>query len=182
MAARAVAGLAAVALIVLGIAVAGAGGSTGTPSASQPPPPGSGAVLTIIIKDFKFSPATPKVSPGQRVEVKNEDSVTHTLSAGPAAKFASAFSTGDVGPGQVTFFTAPKQPGGYPFYCKNPSLHDRHAGGRPVIGQRGRAILIPGGGPRPPGGVLRRAGCRRATAARRPRAAWQARAQAAWQA
>jgi plastocyanin len=119
MASRAVAGLTAVALIVLGITVAGAGGSTGSPSAGQTtPPPGSGAVLTIVIKNFKFSPAAPKVNPGQRVEVKNEDSVAHTLSAGPAAKFAGAFDTGNVGPGQVTFFTAPKQAGGYPFYCK----------------------------------------------------------------
>jgi plastocyanin len=115
---RAVAGLAAVALVVLGVSVAGAGGNSGSPSASQSAPPGSGSVLKIVIKNFQFSPATPKAAPGQRIEVTNEDSVAHTLSAGPAAKFASAFNTGNIAPGQAVFITAPTQPGGYPFYCK----------------------------------------------------------------
>ena len=117
-ASRAVAGLAAVALVVLGVAVAGAGSSAGSPTAGATPPPGSGAVLTVVIKNFKFTPAAPRVRPGQRVEVKNEDSVAHTLSAGPAAKFSNAFNTGLVAPGHVMFFTAPTQAGAYPFYCK----------------------------------------------------------------
>ena len=116
---RAVAGLAAVALIVLGVSVAGAGGAAGSPSAGQTAPPGgSGTVLTVVIKNFKFSPAAPKVQPGERVEVKNEDSVAHTLSAGPAAKFTKLFNTGNIAPGQSAFFVAPKQAGGYSFYCK----------------------------------------------------------------
>ncbi len=119
LASRAVAGLAVVALVVLGVSVAGAGGGAGgSPSAGQTAPPGSGSVLTVIIKNFKFSPAAPKVRPGERVEVKNEDSVVHTLSAGPAAKFTSAFNTGNIAPGKVVFFVAPKQAGAYPFYCK----------------------------------------------------------------
>jgi plastocyanin len=116
MAGRAVAGLAAAALVVLGVSVAGAGGG-GSPTASQPPPPGAGSVLTVVIKNFTFSPADPKATPGERIEVKNEDAVAHTLSAGPAAKFAKAFNTGQVAPGQVAFFTAPKKAGAYPFYC-----------------------------------------------------------------
>ncbi len=178
---RAVAGLAAVALIVLGVAVASAGGSTGTPAASQTPPPGSGAVLTIIIKNFKFSPATPKVNPGQRIEVKNSDSVTHTLSAGPAAKFASAFSTGDVGPGHVTFFTAPKQPGGYPFFCK---IHPFMTG-MLVVGQSSAsaaALSSFRAAARAHPAVYCGQAAGPATAARRPRAAAQAQAQAAWRA
>jgi plastocyanin len=118
LAGRAVAGLAAVALIVLGVSVAGAGGGTGSPAASQSAPPGSGTVLTVIIKNFQFSPATPHVSPGERVEVKNEDAVAHTMSSGPAAKFTKFFNTGLVQPGHVKFFVAPKQPGAYPFYCQ----------------------------------------------------------------
>jgi plastocyanin len=118
MAGRAVAGVATVALVVLSVSVAGAGGSAGSPTTSQTLPPGSGAVLTVVIKNFKFSPAAPHVSPGQRIEVKNEDPVTHTISAGPAAKFATAFNTGLVAPGHVAFFVAPKTAGGYPFYCK----------------------------------------------------------------
>ncbi len=115
---RAVAGLAAVALVVLGVSVAAAGGSGGSPTAGQTPPPGSGSVLTIVIRNFRFSPAAPQVMPGERVEVKNEDAVTHTLSAGPAGEFTSQFNTGTIAPGRTVFFTAPKQPGGYPFYCK----------------------------------------------------------------
>jgi len=118
LAGRAVAGLAVVALVVLGVSVAGAGSSGGSPSGGQTAPPGSGGVVTVVIKDFKFSPATPKVQPGERVRVKNEDSVTHTLSAGPAPKFAKLFNTGSIAPGQELSFTAPKQAGAFPFYCK----------------------------------------------------------------
>ena len=117
LAGRAVAGLAVVALVVLGVSVAGAGSSGGAPAGGQAAP-GSGGVVTVVIKDFKFSPANPKVQPGQRVEVKNEDSVAHTLSAGPAPKFAKLFNTGNIAPGQQVSFTAPKQSGAFPFYCK----------------------------------------------------------------
>ena len=117
MAGRVVAGLAAVAIVVLGVSVASAGGSAGSPATSQGTP-GSGKVLTVIIKNFKFSPASPHVSPGERIEVKNEDAVAHTLSAGPAAKFTKFFNTGLVQPGQARFIVAPKQPGAYPFFCQ----------------------------------------------------------------
>ena len=117
MASRAVAGLAAVALVVLGVSVASAGGSGGTPATSQGSP-GSGTVLVVIIKNFQFSPASPHVSPGQRIRVKNEDAVAHTLSAGPADRFTKFFNTGLIQPGQAKFIVAPKQPGAYPFFCQ----------------------------------------------------------------
>ena len=117
MAGRVVAGLAAVALVVLGVSVASAGGSAGSPATSQGTP-GSGKVLTVIIKNFNFSPASPHVSPGERIEVKNEDSVAHTLSAGPAAKFTKFFNTGLIQPGQAKFVVAPTATGAYPFFCQ----------------------------------------------------------------
>ena len=117
LAGRTVAGLAAVALVVLGVSVAGAGGSGGAATASGSPPPGAGTVLTVTIKNFQFSPANPHVSPGERIEVKNLDPVAHSLTSGPAAKFAKVFSTGLIQQGQVKFIVAPKQPGAYPFYC-----------------------------------------------------------------
>jgi plastocyanin len=117
LAGRIVAGLAAVALVVLGVSVAGAGGSGGAATASGSPPPGAGTVLTVTIKNFQFSPANPHVSPGERIEVKNLDPVAHSLTSGPAAKFAKVFSTGLIQQGQVKFIVAPKQPGAYPFYC-----------------------------------------------------------------
>jgi plastocyanin len=114
---RIVAGLAAVALVVLGVSVAGAGGSGGAATASGSPPPGAGTVLMVTIKNFQFSPANPHVSPGERIEVKNLDPVAHSLTSGPAAKFAKFFSTGLIQQGQVKFIVAPNQPGAYPFYC-----------------------------------------------------------------
>ena len=117
LAGRIVAGLAAVALVVLGVSVAGAGGSGGAATASGSPPPGAGTVLMVTIKNFHFSPANPHVSPGERIEVKNLDPVAHSLTSGPAAKFAKVFSTGLIQQGQVKFIVAPKQPGAYPFYC-----------------------------------------------------------------
>ena len=117
LAGRIVAGLAAVALVVLGVSVAGAGGGGGAATASGSPPPGAGTVLMVTIKNFQFSPANPHVSPGQRIEVKNLDPVAHSLTSGPAAKFAKVFNTGLIQQGQVKFIVAPKQPGAYPFYC-----------------------------------------------------------------
>ena len=117
LAGRTVAGLAAVALVVLGVSVAGAGGSGGAATASGSPPPGAGTVLMVTIKNFQFSPANPHVSPGERIEVKNLDPVAHSLTSGPAAKFAKVFNTGLIQQGQVKFIVAPKQPGAYPFYC-----------------------------------------------------------------
>ena len=114
---RIVAGLAAVALVVLGVSAAGAGGSGGAATASGSPPPGAGTVLMVTIKNFQFSPANPQVSPGERIEVKNLDPVAHSLTSGPAAKFAKFFNTGLIQQGQVKFIVAPKQPGAYPFYC-----------------------------------------------------------------
>ena len=114
---RIVAGLAAVALVVLGVSVAGAGGSGGAATASGSPPPGAGTVLMVTIKNFQFSPANPQVGPGERIEVKNLDPVAHSLTSGPAAKFAKFFNTGLIQQGQVKFIVAPKQPGAYPFYC-----------------------------------------------------------------
>jgi plastocyanin len=69
---------------------------------------------TIVIKNFMFSPASITVSPGAVVTVKNEDSVTHTLTdkANP-----TLFSTGDVSPGHTKTFKAPDKPGSYPFFC-----------------------------------------------------------------
>jgi plastocyanin len=111
---RIVAALSVLALVVLGVTVAQANGpGPGATASSQ-----SGrAALVIVINNFKFVPAAPHVQPGQRVEVKNEDSPPHTLSAGPAAKFAKDFNTGTINPGKVKFFTAPTKPGAYPFYC-----------------------------------------------------------------
>jgi plastocyanin len=110
-------GTAAVAaLVVLGASVGTASSGTSS-STTTTTGAGSGPVVKIIIKNFKFTPANPDVQPGEHIQVTNEDSVTHTLTAGPSSKDNNVFSTGDVGPGQTKVVSAPAKAGMYPFYC-----------------------------------------------------------------
>ena len=116
LAGQAVAAASAVALVVLGISVATASGPASP--APGPTPPGASAGLTIVIKNFKFTPAAPRVTPGERIKVRNEDPVTHTLTAGTPASVSSVFNTGSLGPGQAMVIVAPAKAGAYPFFCK----------------------------------------------------------------
>jgi plastocyanin len=112
------AGLSAVALVVLGVSVGTAsGGGTGTGTGSPAAAAGAGPVVKVVIKNFMFRPDNPDVRPGERIEVVNEDSVAHTLTAGPAAADNNLFSTGSVSPHQTMIVAAPKAAGMYPFYC-----------------------------------------------------------------
>jgi plastocyanin len=61
-----------------------------------------------------FSPDSLTVAPGAVITVKNEDSVTHTLTD---KTDQSVFSTGPVGPNQTKTFKAPGKAGSYPFFC-----------------------------------------------------------------
>jgi plastocyanin len=108
-----VTGLSVVALAVLAGSVAQAGAPAATGGQQ-----GQHAALIIVIKNFRFMPAQAHVKPGARVEVKNEDSLAHTLSAGPSAAISGLFNTGTIGAGQAGFFTAPAKAGTYPFFCK----------------------------------------------------------------
>jgi plastocyanin len=107
--------------LALILAVAACSGASS--SASSPPTAaastasassGSTSADTIVIKNFMFTPMTLTVSPGTVVTVRNEDSVTHTLTDKADPKL---FSTGDVGPGQVKTFKAPAKAGSYAFLC-----------------------------------------------------------------
>jgi plastocyanin len=74
----------------------------------------TGTTDTIVIKNFMFSPDSLTVAPGAVVTVKNEDSVTHTLTD---KTDQTAFSTGPVGPNQTKTFKAPGKAGSYAFFC-----------------------------------------------------------------
>ena len=74
----------------------------------------TGTTDTIVIKNFMFSPDSLTVAPGAVVTVRNEDSVTHTLTD---KADQNAFNTGPVGPNQTKTFKAPDQAGSYPFLC-----------------------------------------------------------------
>ena len=78
------------------------------------------ATITVTIKNFAYTPGHFTVSPGATVTVKNEDQVIHTLTADNGA-----FNTGNVTDGIPATFTAPTQPGRYPFHC----IHHRYMTG-----------------------------------------------------
>lgn len=65
----------------------------------------------IEIKNFTFTP--PKsVKAGSKVEVRNEDSTAHTVTADDGS-----FDTKDVSASGEASFTAPSTPGTYKFHC-----------------------------------------------------------------
>jgi plastocyanin len=107
-----------------------AGCSSTSPSSSTAPPqqPASSSVssaaapstasATITIANFAFgAPLT--VKPGQKIQVVNNDSAPHTVTADDGHSFdaqASPSSTGS--------FTAPTTPGTYKFHCSvHPNMH-----------------------------------------------------------
>lgn len=65
----------------------------------------------ITISDFEYS-FTGTFAPGATVTVHNEDNVGHTVTSDTGGQFDVA-----VGPGETVTFTAPEEPGEYPFHC-----------------------------------------------------------------
>jgi len=75
------------------------------------------AAATITIKDFKYTTPT-SVSPGATINVKNEDSIAHTVTADSGNAFDDQANSG------TSSFTAPSEPGSYPFHCTfHPEMH-----------------------------------------------------------
>ncbi len=82
---------------------------TGSPGGSSTPAP---AGSTITISGMAFGdPIT--VSPGATITIVNDDSVEHSVTSKPETGFDT-----DVDGGAQKTFTAPTQPGEYPFVCK----------------------------------------------------------------
>lgn len=82
-------------------------GATGPDEADAPDQGG----VTIVISEFSYQvPAS--VPAGAGVTVRNEDQVGHTVTSDESGIFDVA-----VGPGEETTFTAPEEPGEYPFHC-----------------------------------------------------------------
>jgi plastocyanin len=127
---RALAGLAAAALLGLGLAACGGSddvssgsgdGTTTTTAADSGGAYGGGGggssdETYIEAKDFSLTSIT--VAPGADVEVQNEGKATHTVTADDGA-----FDAGQVAPGSTATFTAPAEPGDYGYHCKiHPSM------------------------------------------------------------
>jgi plastocyanin len=90
------------------------GSATGSEGASTPSATGA----TLEINGFQFSAI--RVAPGATVMVVNNDSAPHTATAKDGS-----FDT-DTIPAEATgSFTAPTEPGSYPFFC---AIHPRMTG------------------------------------------------------
>lgn len=108
--------LTVVAVILLVVAEAGSA-AAGGPAPGGSTPAAGGAEITVVIKNFTFQPDDPTARPGEKIVVKNDDSVAHTFSTEPGAAATDAFTTGAVPPGGTRVLTAPSHAGTYPFLC-----------------------------------------------------------------
>ncbi len=79
------------------------------PSASKATEQQAAAVITI--QDFEFSDPD-SVGPGAEVMVNNEDTTSHTVTAEGDGGFDVTIAGGE-----TATFTAPSQPGSYPYVC-----------------------------------------------------------------
>jgi len=80
-------------------------------------------VVTVLIRDFKFEPATVTVHEGDTVEWKNEDSVPHTATEAAEGK-KPAFDSGYLQTGAAWRYVAQKK-GTYNYIC---TLHPNMQG------------------------------------------------------
>jgi plastocyanin len=112
MSSIAVAGTAAALLV-------GCGGSgtatTSTPSGASPASSPAPSPSAVKIDNFAFHPATLTVSGDARVNVTNDDSTAHTVTANDG----NSFDTGQIDPGKSSRLSALKA-GRYPYHC---SIH-----------------------------------------------------------
>jgi plastocyanin len=95
--------------------------STSTTSSSTTATTGGGgaSATSINIQNFAFQPASTTVKAGARITVKNSDSVAHTVTADN-----NAFNTGDISASGTKTFTAPSNPGTFPYHCSiHPFMH-----------------------------------------------------------
>ncbi|MGH9300489.1 MAG: cupredoxin domain-containing protein [Acidimicrobiales bacterium] len=118
------------ALAALSVLFAACGSSSPSSSPSTTASPGSGSApsggsTTIVIKNFKFVPATLTVKVGTKITVHNEDNTTHTLTARNGA-----FDTGDISGGSTATFTVTKA-GTFPYIC---NIHQYMTGTLTVTG------------------------------------------------
>jgi len=101
---------------------AGCAGGSGSPASTSSPSAGSmtgTAAVTITIKDFAYGDPL-SVAPGATVAVTNIDTATHTVTADNGAVFDAQVK----GSGGTATFTAPTQPGSYPYHCTyHPNMH-----------------------------------------------------------
>ena len=94
--------------------------SAGRPANSGSAPP---KAVTVVIREFKFEPATVTVHAGDTVEWKNDDIVPHTATADGEAQKA-AFDSGTIRTGATWRYVA-RNKGTYNYIC---TLHPNMKG------------------------------------------------------
>ncbi|MGH8961922.1 MAG: cupredoxin domain-containing protein [Jatrophihabitantaceae bacterium] len=87
----------------------GTGSTTAAPSGDKSSMPAASAIITI--KNFDYDVSGP-VHAGEKVTVKNNDDVNHTVTADSG----NAFNVNVPSGGSATF-TSPSKPGTYKFHC-----------------------------------------------------------------
>lgn len=102
--------LAAAMVALLFLSACGSSSNTNTATTTSPTSVAPTLAITVTIKNFAFHPADFTVNPAATITVINDDQVVHTLTA-----VDRAFNTGDITNGVPVTFTAPTQPGRYPF-------------------------------------------------------------------
>ena len=112
-----IAGLGLLALILAAINAQGPGATSPVTSASGPGGGSGGEEVMVRIVNFAFVPAHVVAHPGERIVVKNADSVAHTFTAMPNSTPAASFTTGSINPAASATTTAPSVAGTYHFYC-----------------------------------------------------------------
>jgi plastocyanin len=88
-------------------------GSAGRPTNSGVSP---GNTVTVVIRGFKFKPATVTVRAGETVEWKNEDIVPHTATADAEVAHKPVFDSGTIDTGAAWRYVARKK-GTYNYTC-----------------------------------------------------------------
>ena len=103
-----------------GLLLAGCGGNSGSDTAASAPESSmtmsSTSVVSssgdIVISDFAFAvPA--KVSPGQKITIRNNDTAEHSVTADSGGAFDV-----DVDGGKTAVLTVPATAGTYAFHCE----------------------------------------------------------------
>jgi plastocyanin len=97
------------------LALIGATGFLSQMSAGRPANSGhsSAKIATVVIRWFKFEPATVTVHVGETVEWKNDEIVPHTVTANGEKP---AFDSGSINPGSTWRYVARKK-GTYNYTC-----------------------------------------------------------------
>ncbi|MDL4818543.1 cupredoxin domain-containing protein [Actinomadura opuntiae] len=91
--------------------VTGCGASSQSPVSKGSSGQDASSAIAITIKNFTFAPSSLTVGRGTKVTVVNNDSTAHTVTD------TGKFDTGHIAPGKAATFTAPAEPGRYPYIC-----------------------------------------------------------------